>query len=76
MGFEDHDLVIADFDGERRPPVRIGAALWSQLPITGDVGGRVLIRRRPELLRAIACEGNPDDIDTVEDLADGAEQFV
>ena len=69
VGFEDHDLVIADFDNERRPPVRIGAALWSQLPITGDVGGRMLIRRRPELVRAIACEGNPDDIDTVEDLA-------
>ena len=64
----DCDLAVADFGGTRRPPVRIGAALWSHLPLTGDEGGRVLMRRRPELVRAIPCEGNPDDIDTVEDL--------
>ena len=64
----DCDLAVADFGGARRPPVRIGAALWSYLPLTGDEGGRVLMRRRPELVRAIPCEGNPDDIDTLEDL--------
>ena len=64
----DCDLAVADFGGDRRPPVRIGAALWSYLPLTGDEGGRLLMRRRPELVRAIPCEGNPDDIDTLEDL--------
>ena len=64
----DCDLAVADFGGTRRPPVRIGAALWSYLPLTGDEGGRVLMRRRPELVRAIPCEGNPEDIDTLEDL--------
>ncbi|MYJ29407.1 MAG: NTP transferase domain-containing protein [Acidimicrobiaceae bacterium] len=64
----DCDLAVADFGGARRPPVRIGAALWSHLPLTGDEGGRVLMRRRPELVQAIPCEGNPDDIDTLEDL--------
>ncbi|MFQ5557126.1 MAG: NTP transferase domain-containing protein [Acidimicrobiales bacterium] len=66
---EDHDLVVASFGGRRRPPTRIGSALWAQLPVSGDEGARVLMRRRPELLRAVACEGDPDDIDTVEDLA-------
>ena len=68
VGNADCDLAVADFGGDRRPPVRIGAALWSYLPLTGDEGGRVLMRRRPELVRAVPCEGNPDDIDTVEDL--------
>ncbi len=64
----DGDLVVADFAGRRRPPVRIGAALWSYLPLTGDEGGRVLLRRRPELVIPVPCEGNPDDIDTLEDI--------
>ena len=68
VGTDDGDLVVADFAGRRGPPVKIGAALWSHLPLTGDEGGRVLMRRRPELVRAIPCEGNPDDIDTLEDL--------
>ena len=68
VGSDDGDLVVADFAGRRGPPVKIGAALWSHLPLTGDEGGRVLMRRRPELVRAIPCEGNPDDIDTLEDL--------
>lgn len=68
VGCAEGDLVVADFGGRRRPPVKIGAALWSHLPLTGDEGGRVLLRRRPELVQAIACEGDPDDIDTLEDL--------
>ncbi len=68
IGHADSDLAVAEFNGARRPPVKIGAALWSHLPLSGDEGGRVLLRRRPELVKAIACEGNPDDIDTLEDL--------
>ena len=62
------DLAVADFNGLRRPPVRIGAALWNQLPLTGEQGASMLLRKRPELVHAIPCEGNPGDIDTVEDL--------
>ena len=69
VGGCDHDLVVADFSGSHRPPVRIGAALWSQLPLTGDQGGRMLLRRRPELVRPVPCEGDPDDIDTLHDLS-------
>ncbi len=68
VGNTDGDLVVADFGGQRRPPVRIGAALWSHLPLTGDEGGRVLMRRRPDLVRTVPCDGNPDDVDTLEDL--------
>ena len=68
MGNDDGDLVVAEFDGRRRPPLKVGAALWAQLPASGDEGARVLMRRRPELLRSVVCEGNPADIDTVEDL--------
>ncbi len=68
IGHAESDLAVAEFNGARRPPVKIGAALWSHLPLSGDEGGRVLLRRRPELVKVIACEGNPDDIDTLEDL--------
>lgn len=66
---DDGDLVIAEFGGDRRPPLRVGAALWAHLPASGDEGARVLLRRRPELVRSIVCEGEPADVDTVEDLA-------
>lgn len=66
---DDGDLVVAEFAGERRPPLKVGAALWAQLPASGDEGARVLMRRRPELLRSIVCGGEPADVDTVEDLA-------
>jgi CTP:molybdopterin cytidylyltransferase MocA len=66
---DDGDLVVAEFGGERRPPLRVGAALWAHLPASGDEGARVLMRRRPELVRSIVCDGEPTDVDTVEDLA-------
>ena len=68
VGGCEHDLAVADFGGIRCPPVRIGAALWIHLPLIGDQGARVLLRRRSELVRAIPCEGIPDDIDTLQDL--------
>ena len=63
-----HDLAVADFNGIRCPPVRIGAALWIHLPLIGDQGARTLLRQRSELVRAIPCEGSPDDVDTLQDL--------
>jgi molybdenum cofactor cytidylyltransferase len=69
VGADEGDLVVAEFGGERRPPLKVGAALWAQLPASGDEGARVLMRRRPELLRSIVCEGEPADVDTLEDLA-------
>ena len=62
-------LAVATYEGVRRNPVRIHAELWSQLPHDGDEGARTLLRTRPELVSEVACEGNADDIDTIDDVA-------
>lgn len=64
----EHDLVIAEFQGQRRPPVKLAASMWSSLPVSGDEGARALLRAHPEMVYSVLCDGNPADIDTVEDL--------
>lgn len=62
-------IVTATFDGVRRPPVKLHRDIWNLLPATGDEGARALMLDSPELVQELACNGDPVDIDTTEDLA-------
>ncbi len=66
-------IVTAAYDtkeksGFRSPPVKLEDRVWEWLPLGGDEGARILMKKRPGLVVEAKCEGNPADIDTVADL--------
>ena len=65
-------VAVATYGGERRNPVLFSREVWPLLvsELSGDEGARPFLRRHPELVRPVPCDGvgDPADVDTTEDL--------
>jgi molybdenum cofactor cytidylyltransferase len=62
-------IAVATYDGRRRNPVKLHCQVWPLLPHEGDEGARRIITANPHLVSEIACQGDPHDLDTIDDLA-------
>lgn len=65
-------VAVACYDGQPRNPVLLAREHWQRATelAAGDVGARPFLRAHPELVTLVECgdTGQPDDIDTAEDL--------
>ena len=65
-------VAVATYGGKRRNPVLFSRQVWPLLEaeLAGDEGARSVLRRHPELVVGVPCEGvgDPTDVDTREDL--------
>jgi nicotine blue oxidoreductase len=66
------EVAVATYGGKRRNPVLFSREVWPLLEaeLAGDEGARSVLRRHPELVVEVPCEGvgDPTDVDTREDL--------
>lgn len=67
---ETPGIVASTYAGLRRPPMRLGEAVWDLLPVSGDAGARELMHLRPDLVTELASAGYPGDVDTQDALVD------
>jgi CTP:molybdopterin cytidylyltransferase MocA len=69
---EGAKVAVATYGGKRRNPVLFSREVWPVLEaeLVGDEGARSVLRRHPELVVEVPCEGagDPADVDTREDL--------
>jgi len=69
---EGAKVAVATYGGKRRNPVLFSREIWPLLEaeLAGDEGARSVLRRHPELVVEVPCEGvgDPVDVDTREDL--------
>ena len=69
---EGANVAVATYGGKRRNPVLFSREVWPLLEaeLAGDEGARSVLRRHPELVVEVPCEGVGDstDVDTREDL--------
>jgi molybdenum cofactor cytidylyltransferase/nicotine blue oxidoreductase len=63
-------IAVGTYNGRRGHPTVMSVALWRRaLELAGpDEGGRALLRAQPELVDEIAADGDPIDLDTLDDL--------
>jgi CTP:molybdopterin cytidylyltransferase MocA len=64
-------FVIARYGERRSHPVAIDRSWWAEVAALadGDQGARPFMRAHPDLVTDVACDGDPSDIDTPDDLA-------
>jgi molybdenum cofactor cytidylyltransferase len=66
------EVAVATYGGRPRNPVLFSRNVWPLLEeeLAGDEGARGLLRRHPELVVEVPCDGvaDPEDVDTKEDL--------
>ena len=69
---EGAKVAVATYGGKRRNPVLFSREVWPLLEaeLAGDEGARSFLRRHPELVVEVPCDGvgDPVDVDTREDL--------
>lgn len=65
-------VAVATYGGRPRNPVLFSREVWPLLmtELSGDEGARPFLRRHPELVTRVPCDGvgDPADVDTAEDL--------
>lgn len=67
--FQGSHFAVATYRGARRNPVLLGRSLWAEaMKLEGDEGARQLMKSNPVV--EVPCDdtGNPDDVDTIEEL--------
>ena len=66
------EVATATYGGRPRNPVLFSRGVWPMLvaELAGDEGARPFLRRHPELVVRVPCDGvgDPADVDTAEDL--------